>query len=404
MKGERPPQRWEPVRLGDILRRHNEINHPGDHEGGHAIFVGLEHIEAQTGRRLGSSILDLANLSGRKPTFRRGQIVYGYLRPYLNKVWIADLDGCSSVDQFAFDVNENLACTPFVAAFMRSGIFLQRAQGVTTTGQLPRISIDEIMNVEIELPPLMEQERISGCLTEQLAAVEHARTAAQCRLAAASALSAAHFRDFFEGPESSAWKMVRLGDICEGTGQYGTSVRSNNRQDGLPVLGMPHIHQGRIRWRNVSFVVLPPKEVEKYRLQIGDLLFNRTNSAELVGKTAVFDGAQDAVFASYLIRFRLRKGVADPYFVSAFINSRKGRTFIEQRMARAAGQVNISASTMAEMPIPCPSIDVQRRIAEHLARVVFGEADRLTEVIRDELAAIEALPAALMREAFQLAI
>jgi type I restriction enzyme S subunit len=48
-------------------------------------------------------------MTGRKPTFKRGHIVYGYLRPYLNKVWVADFDGCSSVDQFAFDVNPELA-------------------------------------------------------------------------------------------------------------------------------------------------------------------------------------------------------------------------------------------------------------------------------------------------------
>lgn len=143
---------WETRRLGDVLRRYNEIVHPGDRQGGKAVFVGLEHIEPHTGRRIGSGTVDFASMTGRKPTFKRGQIVYGYLRPYLNKVWVADLDGCSSVDQFAFDVSPELADTTFVAAFMRSATFLRRAQGATTTGQLPRISIDEIAAVEIELP------------------------------------------------------------------------------------------------------------------------------------------------------------------------------------------------------------------------------------------------------------
>jgi type I restriction enzyme S subunit len=176
MKKSAPTQPWKRVRLGDILRRHNEIIHPGDYTTGHARFVGLEHIEPQTGRRIGSGIVDFATMSGRKPTFQRGQIVYGYLRPYLNKVWIAEFDGCSSVDQFAFNVNQEIACTSFVASFMRSGAFLSRAQGAATTGQLPRISCDEIMAVEIVLPPtLAEQERIAMRLTEQLAAVASAR-------------------------------------------------------------------------------------------------------------------------------------------------------------------------------------------------------------------------------------
>lgn len=198
MKENGSTQTWRSVQLGQILLRHNEIIHPGDHEAGQATFVGLEHIEANTGRRLGSSNIDLAKLSGRKPTFRRGQIVYGYLRPYLNKVWIADVDGCSSVDQFAFNVDKKLACTSFVAAFMRSDTFLQRAQGVTTTGQLPRISIDEIMAVEIDLPGLVEQERIAARLTEQLAAVERARAALRDQVAVLEALPAALMRKAFQ--------------------------------------------------------------------------------------------------------------------------------------------------------------------------------------------------------------
>lgn len=191
---------WETRTLGELLNRYNEIIHPGDRKSGEAVFVGLEHIEPHTGRRIGSGKVAFAAMTGRKPTFKRGQIVYGYLRPYLNKVWIADFDGCSSVDQFAFDVNPELADTTFVAAFMRSATFLRRAQGVTTTGQLPRISIDEIAAVEIELPPdLPTQRRLAAELTERLAAAED--VIARCReeLAAIEALPAALLRQAFGG-------------------------------------------------------------------------------------------------------------------------------------------------------------------------------------------------------------
>lgn len=195
---------WDAVRLGTLLRRHNEIIHPGDRKSGEAVFVGLEHIESHTGRRIGSGKVEFASMTGRKPTFKRGQIVYGYLRPNLNKVWIADFDGCSSVDQFAFDVNPELADTTFVAAFMRSATYLRRAQGVTTTGQLPRISIDEIAAVGIDLPPdLPTQRRLAAILTQRLAAAEG--VIARCReeLAAIEALPAALLRQAFAPPAAS---------------------------------------------------------------------------------------------------------------------------------------------------------------------------------------------------------
>jgi len=191
--------RWPTRRLGDLLIRHNEIIHPGERKSGEAIFVGLEHIESNSGRRIGSLIIDLGNLTGRKPTFRRGQIVYGYLRPYLNKVWIAEFDGCSSVDQFAFDVQEDLADTTFIAAFMRSETFLRRSEIVTTTGQLPRISIDEIAAVPIELPPIDDQRRISADLSLQLQASESLIARCREQLAIVEALPAALLRAAFNG-------------------------------------------------------------------------------------------------------------------------------------------------------------------------------------------------------------
>jgi hypothetical protein len=117
---------------------------------------------------------------GPKPacrSFKKGQIVYEYLRPYLNKVWIAEFDGCSSVDQFAFDVNGDVADVSFVSAFMRSDTFLRRSAVVPTTGQLPRISIDEILAVRIYIPPTVaDQVRIASNLSARL---NHAVTLAQ---------------------------------------------------------------------------------------------------------------------------------------------------------------------------------------------------------------------------------
>lgn len=162
---------------------------------------------------------------------------------------------------------------------------------------------------------------------------------------------------------------------------------------------MFHIHEGKIRWEKVSHVDLGTEETEKYRLVKGDVLFNRTNSAELVGKTAVFDGLKEAVFASYLVRFKAKAGVADPGFLATYINSRRGREFIERHMARAIGQVNISASTMHRMPIPTPPLDVQRRLAAELSQKLAA-TETLTTRIREELAAIDALPGSLLRRAF----
>lgn len=254
----------------------------------------------------------------------------------------------------------------------------------------------------LPLPPLPEQKRIAAILTEQMAAVEKARAAAEAQFVAAKALPGAYSRKIFPQPGQDlqeGWKWVKLIDLCTRSGQYGTSRKSNAQGAGLPVLGMYHIHEGQIRWANVATIDLPENERKQYLLKAGDLLFNRTNSAELVGKTAVYDRVDDAVFASYLIRFHIDSSLADSHYVSAYINSSTARLFIEKNMARAIGQVNISASTMHGCPIPIPPLPEQKRIAGILNEQIT-ETEKLRKAIEDQLKEINALPSALLRKAF----
>ncbi len=163
---------WQPKRLGDVLRLRKKVIHPRDAPTGTETFVGMEHIEPGSGKRIGSLTLDMTALTGRKPRFYANDIVYGYLRPYLNKVWIAEFDGLCSVDQYVFSVDESQAVTPFVAWFMRSSVYLSRAPIDNTPGQLPRIRTEEVAAVPIELPPLDVQQIIAARLSEQMAHVQ----------------------------------------------------------------------------------------------------------------------------------------------------------------------------------------------------------------------------------------
>ncbi|MGD9719893.1 MAG: restriction endonuclease subunit S [Pirellulales bacterium] len=263
------------------------------------------------------------------------------------------------------------------------------------------VYVPTVKEFRICCPPLAEQKRIAAILKEQLAAVEHARAAAQAQLEAAKALPAAYMREVFDNDDARAWPKRPLRELCATNGQYGTSDSAcDDPNSGLPVLRMGNLVEGRIDWSDLRYAVLTPEETAKYQLRGGDLVFNRTNSAELVGKTAVFEGDQSAVFASYLIRFRIRRDISDPHFVAAFINSRYGRRFIEDNMSRAIGQVNISASTMHTMPIPCPPFEIQRRKSEVIRGCQEG-TQSLRRSIEMRLKEINAMPASLLRAAFQ---
>lgn len=133
----------------------------------------------------------MSELTGRKPRFYKGDIVYGYLRPYLNKVWVAD--------QYVYAVNKTIAETTFVAWFMRSPTYLERAPIETTPGQLPRIRTEEVATVEVSLPPRADQQRIGAALNEEMATIERTRKALEKQLEAINRLPAALLRRAFSG-------------------------------------------------------------------------------------------------------------------------------------------------------------------------------------------------------------
>jgi restriction endonuclease S subunit len=192
-------QQWPRRGLGEILRLRKDIVHPYDNPNGAATFVGLEHIESGTGVRTGSVAIEMSELNGRKPRFYKNDIVYGYLRPYLNKVWIADFDGLCSVDQDVYSVDASKADTTFIAWFMRSPVYLARAPIDTTPGQLPRIRTEEVATVELNLPPVTERQRIAAALNEQMAESQRLRQSLEGQLDVINKLPAALLRRAFRG-------------------------------------------------------------------------------------------------------------------------------------------------------------------------------------------------------------
>lgn len=188
------------VRLGDVLMRRTEIVHPKDQPTGPTTFVGLEHIDKGTGIRLGSESIDMAGLTGRRAQFYTGDIVYGYLRPYLNKVWVAEFDGLCSVDQYVYTYDAERVDPGFVSAFMRSPIFLGLAPVGDSPGQLPRIRSGEVDAVEMLLPPLDVQRHVAANLFQRQASVEELLGDLHHQLDTASVLPRALLREAFAAP------------------------------------------------------------------------------------------------------------------------------------------------------------------------------------------------------------
>ena len=194
-----------------------------------------------------------------------------------------------------------------------------------------------------------------------------------------------------EIPES--WEVVRLGKVLKST-QYGLSAKANLKRQGYPLLRMNNLVAGLVDTSDLKHIQLDKEALEKFRLSKGDVLFNRTNSFELVGKTGLFDKEGDYVFASYLIRLVTDSQVLNSYFLSFYFNWEATQMRLKRLSFRGAGQSNISASKLKMFKIPLPSSFEQQKIAEVLCAFddkiasLEQEAARLDELFHamlDEL-------------------
>ncbi|MCM1567038.1 MAG: restriction endonuclease subunit S [Dehalobacter sp.] len=157
---------YSSISVDQVISFRNDLLRPSDKKSGKAVFIGLQHIESETGLRSGEELVNIETLNGRKFRFYPGDVIYGYLRPYLNKVWIADREGLCSVDQYVLIPKLNIIDTEFLAIFLRSPVFVEQAINLTHSLMLPRLRSGLFGKIEIPIPPIDIQKQIVKQLNE----------------------------------------------------------------------------------------------------------------------------------------------------------------------------------------------------------------------------------------------
>ena len=178
---------------------------------------------------------------------------------------------------------------------------------------------------------------------------------------------------------------------------YGTAAKSASTGD-VPVLRMGNIRGAEFDWSDLVYTS-DHDEITKYRLNDGDVLFNRTNSPELVGKTAIYRGGIPAIFAGYLIRINHIRTLVDGQYLNLFLNSQVARHYGNSVKTDGVNQSNISGAKLLNYPFPYCSIEEQREAVRILDRV-FSLVDELENVITRQLESAVGLRQAILKRAF----
>lgn len=192
------------------------------------------------------------------------------------------------------------------------------------------------------------------------------------------------------------WIWGKLGLMTCGV-EYGSSAKSSGVGD-IPVVRMGNLQNGIIDWSDLVFTS-DKEEIERYSLQKGDVLFNRTNSPELVGKTAIYKGEQKALFAGYLIRVNHIPSVVNGRYLNYFLNSLIAKGYGNTVKTDGVNQSNINGEKLQGYPFPFCSLEEQVEIVTALDEKL-STAERTLEEIGEQLDKVEILRQSILKKAF----
>jgi type I restriction enzyme S subunit len=241
-----------------------------------------------------------------------------------------------------------------------------------------------------------EQQSIVDYLDSAFAKIEAMKANAEKALNEAKALFQASLKEMLEPKEE--WEEKKLGDICSDI-RYGTSTPSNENGE-YKYLRMNNItNDGFLDVSHYKTISLPEKELEKCLVKKGDIIFNRTNSRELVGKSCVFTEDENMVIAGYLIRIRLKEGF-EPQFITYNMNLQRSMGLFQHLIVGAVHQANISANNIQKVLISYPPLSEQQSIVSALDSLK-SKVDKLQENYDKISQECDALKQAMLRQVFE---
>jgi type I restriction enzyme S subunit len=192
------------------------------------------------------------------------------------------------------------------------------------------------------------------------------------------------------------WRYLALDKLCESF-QYGTSKKSEP-SGKVAVLRMGNIQDGEIDWSDLVYTS-DDEEIEKYKLNPRDVLFNRTNSPELVGKTAIYRGDRPAIFAGYLIKIHNFKEL-DSRYLNFCLNTIYAKDFCLKAKTDGVSQSNVNAQKLGKFEVPFCSLEEQLEIVRRV-EAMFKLADAIEKRLAPATARAEKMTQAILAKAFR---
>ncbi|MEY3897997.1 MAG: hypothetical protein RLZZ214_3518, partial [Verrucomicrobiota bacterium] len=364
-------------------------------------YLGLEQVESQTGRILSRQpIEDAGSGIGTAFRFDSRHVLYSKLRPYLNKVALPEYEGRCSTELIPL-----LPCAgvdrEYLGFLLRSPSAVAHASAANTGARMPRADMEHLFSWEVEVPVIKTQRQIASRLKGQMAAVQEARQQVEAQVKATESLWGSILADAIDCHRDETWSVIFLGGLLSSSLRTGISKQGTSAAKHR-CLGLSAVRNGRLDLAASKPIDLTDAEAVRNRIMPGAFYVVRGNgNVRLVGRGAIApEGADDnLVFPDLLIEVNPDPNLLDASYLRWAWDAPSVRLEIELRSMTSSGIYKINLGNLAQVPLPIPPLETQRRIAARL-REQFEKLQQLKSALTAQLAALDKLPGAYLREAF----
>jgi len=384
---------WPVVKLGEIctIDRHTASNLDADDS--QRPYIGLEQVASDAGdinltpsSRSGSGV-------GAAFCFDNRHVLYGKLRPYLNKVATPAFAGRCSMELVPLLPMPNVN-REFLAWTLRQQKTVETVMHGAVGARMPRADMELLMALPVTLPPLYEQRRIVDILNHAASIRRLHKEAREKAREIVPALLVDMFGDPAQNPLGQT--IVKMDELIESGPQNGLYVPESCYGSGTKILRIDGFYNGEITgFSALRRIDIDADTVEKYRLRVGDIIINRVNSRAYLGKSAIVREISDpVVFESNMMRLSLKSDRIDPRYLIAYLQTAYIRDQVQVRAKDAINQSSINQTDVRSLLVMVPPLPIQRKFAIRVdeVRSIFNlnntaieEANRFTNSLMQKL-------------------
>ncbi|MFM2025998.1 MAG: hypothetical protein RLZZ339_713 [Cyanobacteriota bacterium] len=382
---------WKTQKLGEVCKIEKK-----KYNGSNLAYVGMEDIESNTGRFLGSKIPKSVKSSTFK--FTSEHILYGRLRPYLNKVMLPDFEGHCSSEIFPIKVSKELDRSFLFYWLTQKKIILKIDETCTGT-RMPRANMEKVLNFSLVIPPIEEQKRIVEILDKAFEGIAQAEANTRRNLINARELFDSYLNQVFTN-YAHHYNFISLNNLTELITK-GSSPKWQGinyvEHPGVLFVTSENVGVNELIFEKTKYVEEKfNKKDSKSILKKGDVLTNIVGAS--IGRTAIFTREETANINQAVCLIRCLPDKLFNQYICYLLNSPYFRKILHENEVNTA-RANLSLTFFRNLEIPVPTLEEQKNIVNRISKTI-QKTQKLETIYQRKLEAIAELKQSILEKAF----